>query len=281
MTKETHTHRGHCQICCWVTAIDTATGRIAKHGYVVKDYGMFVGTCPGSGELSLHVERRLADRFIADARKKHAEYMACVEKLQAGKAHPAEAWNGEWKRAPRPTPRDPGRTENVEVMVPFAEASKYYQERAMQKEIAKYESRALQNQSFADRLESWADKTTGKVDAYRVVDLEAREWKVGDKVRIGGKSRDGFDAIIEAIEDRPYTTRGWGRGTSVAVPHARLTRPARAEKRGKPDGDLYPEGRILTEGRPAKVIWEPLRNIKRPKDALSALAEKLKEAGVL
>lgn len=275
--KVTHTHRGHCQLCARIQAIDPGTGRIAKHGYTVAEHGYFVGTCPGSDLPSLHVERKTADEYIARARRHHADGLALIERLRAGKTRPTQAWNGKYEM--RPAPNRPGRTREVKVMIPFADASPQHQQEAIDDFIRATERDAEHQRKYADNLTRWADEITGKVDAYRVEDLEPKEWKVGDEVRIGGKSRDGFDAVIEAIEDRPYKTRGWrvGGGTVMAA-HARLTRPARAEKRGKPDGFLYPEGRVITEGRPAKVIWEPLRNIKRP---LPPLAERLKKEDVL
>lgn len=48
MAKTTHTHTGTCQACGAVQAVDNQTQRIAKHGYKVAGFGMFVGTCSGS-----------------------------------------------------------------------------------------------------------------------------------------------------------------------------------------------------------------------------------------
>lgn len=45
--KNKATHTGHCQMCGRKQKLPN--GVIAKHGYVVKGYGYFVGTCPGSG----------------------------------------------------------------------------------------------------------------------------------------------------------------------------------------------------------------------------------------
>src|SRR5579871_3871138 len=43
-----HTHRGHCQLCDRLQAINNKTSVIAKHGYT-KRWSYFVGTCLGSG----------------------------------------------------------------------------------------------------------------------------------------------------------------------------------------------------------------------------------------
>jgi hypothetical protein len=46
--KTTHTHTGTCQACGAVQAVNNNTLLIAKHGYKVAGFGMFVGTCGGS-----------------------------------------------------------------------------------------------------------------------------------------------------------------------------------------------------------------------------------------
>lgn len=52
MTK--HTHKGTCQICGSIQAVNNGTGLIAKHGYT-KRWGFFSGTCRGSENLPLQV----------------------------------------------------------------------------------------------------------------------------------------------------------------------------------------------------------------------------------
>jgi hypothetical protein len=229
----------------------------------------------------LHVARDVADLYIAKALDRRRDLLATAEQLREGIIYPTTAGTGRYHYVKKPSKRGGLREVYEEIIVPFVEAEAKYQKHAVEKAIRMAENQADLEQRYADDLTLWANKITGKVDAYRVEDLEPREWKVGDEVRIGGKGKDGFTARIEAIEDRPYQTRGWriGGGTVIAA-HARLTRPARPEKRGKPSV-LYPDGCVITEGRPEKVIWEALRNIKRPADAVSALAEQLKAAGKL
>lgn len=50
----THTHRGHCQLCDHLQAVNPKTGLLAKHGYH-KQWGFFSGTCPGSDHLPYQV----------------------------------------------------------------------------------------------------------------------------------------------------------------------------------------------------------------------------------
>jgi hypothetical protein len=49
MAKTNHTHRGTCQVCGRVQAIDNTTGVVAKHGYKVSGWGFFKGVCGGAG----------------------------------------------------------------------------------------------------------------------------------------------------------------------------------------------------------------------------------------
>lgn len=44
--KTTHTHRGTCQACGRIHAVDNTSRLVAKHGYTV-DFGYFHGVCPG------------------------------------------------------------------------------------------------------------------------------------------------------------------------------------------------------------------------------------------
>jgi len=59
----THTHKGTCQLCGRIQAVNNKTGEIAKHGYTV-DYGFFSGTCRGSGYLPLQQDRAELDSQI-------------------------------------------------------------------------------------------------------------------------------------------------------------------------------------------------------------------------
>tara|TARA_Y100000385_G_scaffold256200_1_gene282458 strand:+ start:684 stop:1295 length:612 start_codon:yes stop_codon:yes gene_type:complete len=56
----THTHKGTCQLCGRIHAVNNKTGEIAKHGYTV-DYGFFNGVCQGSNILPLQKDREELD----------------------------------------------------------------------------------------------------------------------------------------------------------------------------------------------------------------------------
>ena len=61
--KTTHTHRGHCQACGRVQAVDTANNLLAKHGYTV-DFGYFDGVCTGSDRQPLEVDKSFSEATI-------------------------------------------------------------------------------------------------------------------------------------------------------------------------------------------------------------------------
>lgn len=77
-----HTHRGTCQACGNIQAVNNSTGAIAKHGYTV-DWGYFSGACSGSGNLALETERTYTDRTIATLRKLAIERAATtIEQIE-------------------------------------------------------------------------------------------------------------------------------------------------------------------------------------------------------
>lgn len=278
----THTHRGHCQVCLRVIAIDTESGKLALHGYNVKGH-QFIGVCSGSERLSLHVERIYTDNLIMQQRDIAAELRFEIEELRSGELIPPYAWKGtmsafkRWEgvyhKVPAPTRTRPNATADERTMIAWADASVEEHARQLVEEIGTRELSERRALDWANEMTYWANRVHGKVDAYRVKDLDAREWEVGDTVRIGGKK--GFDAVIEAVEDRPYRTTGFRQGSrSIMCPHARITQPAVTEKRVSEAAGGY----VTRDARPERVVWEALRNIKRPPNALAA---ELKKAGKL
>jgi hypothetical protein len=266
--KQTHTHRGHCQLCGLIQAIDPDTSHTAKHGYTVEG-GYFQGVCPGSDNPTLHVARDLADKHIASARKEAAACLKAAEGLQARLIHPLRVWGGAYKLVmdyfktrSQPTASYNGGAiswlKNQEVIIDYNDALPEYKELGRQREIERVTQRAKMCLEYANTLEAAADRITQKVQPFAVADLRLRGFAVGDVVRIGGKK--GFDATIEAIEDREYKTRGWCNSSTSRIPHARVTRPATEAVLYKTG---YCKGDVMTAARPAKTYWEPLRFLKR------------------
>lgn len=61
MTK--HTHKGTCQACGRVQAVNNKSGMIAKHGYTV-DWGYFSGICQGSDAAPLEQSTDVTFRIM-------------------------------------------------------------------------------------------------------------------------------------------------------------------------------------------------------------------------
>jgi hypothetical protein len=81
MTKTTHTHRGTCQACGHVQAVDNVSGLVAKHGYTVT-WGYFNGTCQGSGKRPAEHDvshTRVVIKFCTDTAALHDAAVACLK----------------------------------------------------------------------------------------------------------------------------------------------------------------------------------------------------------
>lgn len=246
MSSRTHTHRGHCQLCGSIQAIDNGTGRVAKHGYTV-DGGYFSGICPGSGELSLHVERALADKHIAHARAEESANRTLARKYEDHKAHPGHVWNGAYTYVS--VGRGPMR--QVEQLVKWEDATPDYQRKGRWRAAGELIRRADMCASYARDLERQADHITGKVQPYPVGRrLPFGGLSVGDTVRVGGAK--GYKAVIEALEIRPL--KRWG--VTHMVPQAQVIRP------GRP-AIVMRDGYVMAPERPAALVWENIRSCKK------------------
>ena len=74
--KTTHTHKGHCQACGRLHAVDNETNKLANHGYTV-DWGFFNGVCNGADHLPIQIDKSLAEKTIVRA----TEYVAKSKEL--------------------------------------------------------------------------------------------------------------------------------------------------------------------------------------------------------
>lgn len=275
MSKVTHTHRGHCQVCLRVQAIDVVTGLIAKHGYEVA-HGMFRGQCPGSGYATLHTARGLTDSVIDAYRRAQAEHKKTADEYEAGIVVPSTVWEcrnfntpakpywtGEHVKVMKPNPRKPGTEHEVSVrkMIAWADANDEQRARQVKEIVDEARSDERHAKGHADMMVRYATEIfEGKVPAYRNEDLDSFV-KVGMTVQLGG-DKNGFECVVEEIAEGEYTTFGYSRGRqTIMIPHAKVTRPAIADT-------LTKAGKVKKAGRPAKTYWEPVRNIKAPKGSL-------------
>ena len=66
--KTTHTHKGHCQVCGALHAVDNSHNGLAKHGYDVS-YGFFNGTCSGADSRPIQLDRTIADKTVSQLKE--------------------------------------------------------------------------------------------------------------------------------------------------------------------------------------------------------------------
>lgn len=83
MKNKTHTHRGHCQRCGSIQAVDVDHNSIAKHGYTV-DFGFFNGVCDGSDYTPLEVDKSITEQTILDLTDFVENQSAYLQGLESG-----------------------------------------------------------------------------------------------------------------------------------------------------------------------------------------------------
>lgn len=148
------THRGHCQICGRLQAVQAPKGLLAKHGYTVKGWGYFMGTCQGSDKLPLQVERKHTDSTCA-AVAAHAERMdKLAEQYRTGAKLPEQAKTG--KRV-----LDQKLGYHVDEYGPFGEQNQYHQEQAVAREVAHCEMEARHACGYVRDMQKLAAEVHG------------------------------------------------------------------------------------------------------------------------
>ena len=78
--KTTHTHKGHCQVCGNLHAVDNSHNGLAKHGYDVS-WGFFNGVCSGADNLPIQLDKTLADRTIKSLDKAIAGFQNSIDTI--------------------------------------------------------------------------------------------------------------------------------------------------------------------------------------------------------
>ena len=80
--KTKHTHKGHCQICGRLHAVDNATGLLSDHGYVLPPHWhQRNGSCAGAVAAPYEQSRDLIPAFIKyleDSAQRHREQAADI-----------------------------------------------------------------------------------------------------------------------------------------------------------------------------------------------------------
>jgi hypothetical protein len=92
--KTTHTHRGTCQACGSVQAVDNVTSLIAKHGYKV-EYGSFHFVCHAAGYHPAEQDVTYTRQTIRDCLRQAEWNDEQIPKLRSGAVVPEtfERWN--------------------------------------------------------------------------------------------------------------------------------------------------------------------------------------------
>lgn len=92
--KTTHTHRGTCQACGSVQAVDNVTSLIAKHGYKV-EYGSFHFVCHAAGYQPAEQDVSYTRHTITDCLRQAKFNDERIPKLRSGAVVPEtfERWN--------------------------------------------------------------------------------------------------------------------------------------------------------------------------------------------
>lgn len=142
-----HTHRGHCQICAHLQAVDVQKGTIAKHGYEVAGFGYFFGTCRASDKPPMERDRTITDATIKALHKFSTEQSKFAEDYRSGKLLPEQVVVG-WV----------GRND---VVAPFAQGTAEQQRVAVHASVTMHEREARGALSHAKMLTELVAKIHG------------------------------------------------------------------------------------------------------------------------
>ena len=167
MTKEIQI-RGNCQCCGREQAV--VGGFMSKHGYTVQN-GWFSGVCSGNHFQPMQFSRVETDSIVSDIRVEIPKLLVLADQYESRALVPEfvmkKVLSVELKKW-------------IEVKVPFAEASLLEKDRAISQIVWNYRNRASAGKSFADHLESIANKVHG-TPLIEVAKKEIEPICIGDK----------------------------------------------------------------------------------------------------
>lgn len=173
--------RGNCQCCGRLQAV--MNGRMAKHGYEVKDrgdWGYFEGVCLGANYAPMQTERTVTDRLVVSAREQAVELDRRAVQLRAGEIFPALIDTGRWDSKTRST-----------VTIPFDQGSAYEKQRAV-------EAAALQAESQARGARAWAYDMEKLANAVHGQPLQEVKRDAGPAPILTGEQRKAPRGILTA-----------------------------------------------------------------------------------
>lgn len=163
--------RGHCQCCCRIQAV--TGGRMAKHGYEVKERGQggwFSGVCGGHSYAPVEVERTVLDNVVASIRKQVADMRELADRYEAGTAHPDNCRTSRYDHDKRDY-----------VRVPWAEANEWQRRDEINSRVNNLRNRARAGDSQAKTMTEIADACHGKPLIEVAKDAGPAPIHIGDK----------------------------------------------------------------------------------------------------
>lgn len=199
MAKPKSTHRGHCQACARVQAVNPDTMRLAKHGYTVKGFGFFNGVCHGADRQPLELDRTYCDEILVRLTEYAAQMDTYAAALKDGSAHPFRCNTGKSIKVARG-----GRMVWEEETVLWEDADTYHREAAVRSAIWSTEMEAKQARRHHADLKRIAKDVHGKPLVERV----DREPPL--KIEVGMS----FTHRGQTWTVRNLVNRGWGRSVN-------------------------------------------------------------------
>lgn len=143
--------RGHCP-CCGNEQAVLANGRMSQHGYTIQ-HNYFSGVCPGHQHAPIEHTREVADKVVSDVRLQAAAQERLADEYETGSRFPEMA-NSETRTLQK------GRW--VYDRIPFALATEYNKNVAVQNAIAAAVHMANNARGFANYLEGVTNTYYGK-----------------------------------------------------------------------------------------------------------------------
>jgi len=152
MTKTTHTHRGTCQACGSIQAVDNGSGLVAKHGYQV--IGYFSGVCQGAGRKPAERDVTYTRTVIDFCTTQAFEHDNRAGLLKTGTTVPStfERWNATKVVTHTPKHGKPYNTTGGYDTLPIAKATNEERAHAVKIAIHNEELQASGLRSHAESL---------------------------------------------------------------------------------------------------------------------------------
>lgn len=182
MKRTPHTHRGHCQACGRLQAVDNASHALAAHGYTVEG-GYFNGACQGSGFLPLEVSHTQLDQFVAGCFDRANRCDKRIDNFTESRDHPPKVNKLKYgQRVYTYQTNTRGRRETVYTLVKWEDAADTERAEGLKHAIADLYREAKFMRDHAEWLTALKARMHGQ-PLQSVV--KPRTLEVGDKVTLG------------------------------------------------------------------------------------------------